>query len=343
MNINRQYKQLVEKVYNEGFMYEDPNRKGVMRKQISDYTFEHNFDDGYPAIGLKQSYPKMAFNEMLAFMRGYTNLKDLEDLGVTFWRDDAYNYFQRRYGEGYRSFEDWFSIIENFHGHSYGDLGRIYSHQIRNWNGVYDQLNQVLERLKAEPMSTKNIVTMWNPTDLKDCALSPCHTLFSFVTVPLLTHEREELLPSEHYEHFYYNIKGSEKDVYFDSLNIPKYGLKVIWDQFSCDLGLGIPVNIMYYADVCLTFAHYLNMKPVGIKGNLANIHLYDNSFDVVEEMLGRDITEIEYPVEVELNMPKEWLYLDDYLRQLKYGESIKLKNYKHLGRLDIKMLAYSK
>lgn len=350
MNINKQYKNLVEKVYKEGFSYEDPNRKGVIRKQISDYTFEHNFEDGYPAIGLKQTYPKMAFNEMLAFMRGYTNLSQLESLGVTFWRDDAFNYYKSKFNDTV-SFEEFMNLTNTLHWtfdddmcyYAYGDLGKIYSHQIRSWNGALDQLDQVLERLKRTPTATKNIVTMWNPTDLEDCALSPCHTLFSFVTVPLSSYDREKLLLPEHYAYYHSKVKNSEKDEYFDSLNIPKYGLKVLWDQFSCDLGLGIPVNIMYYADVCLVFAHYLNMKPIGIKGNLANVHLYDNSFNAVEEMLKRDLTEIDYPVEVELNLPKEWLCLDDYLDQLKYGESIKLKNYKHLGRLDIKMLAYSK
>ena len=343
MNINRQYYNLVEKIYNEGFLYEDPNRKGVYRKQITDYTFEHNFKDGYPAIGLKQVYPKMAFNEMLAFMRGYTNLSQLEGLGVTFWRDDAFNYFESRYGKGSRTFDEWLGMVKAFPGHNYGDLGRIYSHQIRNWNNTLDQLDSVLERLKKAPLSTKNIVTMWNPTDLKDCALSPCHTLFSFVTSPLKTEEREELISKEQFEYYYNNVKNSEKEEYFDSINIPKYGLKVLWDQFSVDTALGLPINIMYYSDVCYTFAHYLNMKPVGIKGNLANVHLYDNSFDAVEEMLKRDITEIEYPVEIETNFPDNWEYLDDFLGKLEYGKSIKLLNYKHLGRLDIKMLAYSK
>ena len=93
--IDKTYQELLHKIYYKGFEYEDPNRKGVTRKQIPYYNFEHDFEDGFPIIGLKQTYPKMAFNEMKAFMMGKTNLKDLEDLGVTFWRDDAYNYCKK--------------------------------------------------------------------------------------------------------------------------------------------------------------------------------------------------------------------------------------------------------
>lgn len=312
--IDQQYQELLHKTYHKGFKYEDPNRKGVIRKQISYYNFEHDFEDGFPIIGLKQTYPKMAFNEMKAFMMGKTNLKDLEDLGVTFWREDAYNFCKKLYPDYESTMDEFLYSVHEEHWrinpyYEFGDLGRIYSHQIRNWNGSIDQLNQVLERLKKEPNSTKNVVAMWNPSDLDNCALSPCHRDFEFIVE---------------------NLKDGSK------------GLRVKWAQSSCDLFLGIPINIMYYSFVCYVFAHYLGMKPLGIIGNLSNVHLYDNSFSAVEKILDFNPDDLE-PVIIETDLPKEWKNLDDYLSQLDYKQNIKINNYKHLGRFDVPMLAYNK
>jgi thymidylate synthase len=314
MNINKKYQDLLHKIYSEGFEYEDPNRKGVKRKQISSYTLEHDFKDGFPLLGLKQTYPKMAFNEMKVFMQGKTNLKDLEDLGVTFWRKDAYNYYLRFANIASTaplSEEEFLELLmqEVFYGcYTFGELGRIYSHQIRNWNGKIDQLNTVLERLEKEPNSTKNIITMWNPSDMDSCALSPCHTRFSFVV---------------------------------ENLSEGVHGLRIQWSQDSVDCGLGLPINILYYSFTCYVFAHYLGMKPLGVIGNLTNLHLYDNSFEVVEKLLELDISELE-PLKIETDFPKEWKDLDDYLNKLDF-KNIKILNYKHLGRFDIEMLAYEK
>jgi thymidylate synthase len=317
MNINKKYQELLHKIYYKGFEYGDPNRKGVIRKQIPYYNFEHDFEDGFPIIGLKQTYPKMAFNEMKAFMMGKTSLKGLEDLGVTFWRDDAYNYY-KSLAEGmckpvdFDTFLDFTmkgNIRDYFPNYTFGDLGKIYSHQIRDWNGAIDQLNEVLERLKKEPNSTKNIITMWNPSDLDDCCLTPCHRSFEFLV---------ENLPN-----------GGR-------------GLRVKWEQSSCDVFLGLPINILYYSFVCYIFANYLGMKPLGIIGNLSNVHLYDNSFSAVEDLLKFNPDDLE-PIKIETNFTKEWNNLDDYLRQLDFAENIKIKDYKHLGRFDVKMLSYSK
>ena len=317
--IDQQYQELLHKIYYKGFEYEDPNRKGVTRKQIPYYNFEHDFEDGFPIIGLKQTYPKMAFNEMKAFMMGKTNLKDLEDLGVTFWREDAYNFFKREavgYGVDMEAFLSGVNKGYQYDSPSFewGDLGKIYSYQIRNWDkkgfsdGI-DQLNGVLERLKKEPNSTKNIVTMWNPSDLDDCALTPCHRDFEFIVE---------------------NLKDGSK------------GLRVKFTMSSVDSFLGLPINVMYYSFVCYVFAHYLGMKPLGIIGNLSNVHLYDNSFSAVEKILEYNYHDLE-PVTIETDFPKEWYNLDDYLRQLDYKQNIKINNYKHLGRFDVPMLSYNK
>lgn len=322
MNINKKYQDLLSKIYNEGFEYEDSNRKGVVRRQIPYYTLEHKFSDGFPIIGLKQSYPKMAFNEMIAFMGGITNLKQLEELGVTFWRKDAYNYYKevcKKTNSYVVSYDTFMYYNQNNVEHDstpfreadykdYGDLGKIYSHQIRNWNGEVDQLNEVLERLKKEPNSTKNIITMWNPSDMDSCALSPCHTRLSFIVE---------------------NLKNGEK------------GLTVQWNQDSVDTFLGLPINILYYSNVCYTFAHYLGMKPLGILGNLTNCHLYDNSWESTEKLLSLNSGDLK-PIEVEFELPTTWTSLNEYLEQLSFYQ-VNIKEYRHLGRFDVEMLPYNK
>lgn len=349
--IDKIYQELLHKIYYQGFEYEDPNRKSVIRKQIPYFNFEHNFEDGFPIIGLKQTYPKMAFNEMKAFMIGKTNLKDLEDLGVTFWRDDAYNYYLKKWNEQMvkpLNKEEWFkaTLKDGHNGDNkvlklgLGGLGKIYSHQIRNWDNSIDQLNEVLEKLKKEPNSTKNIITMWNPSDLDDCALSPCHTRFSFIVENLSFKQREKIMRESHTVFLGKGEVLTEED--FDNVDIPRYGLRIQWNQDSVDSFLGLPINIMYYSFACYVFAHYLKMKPLGLIGNLFNVHLYDNSFSAVEELLKFNPDDLE-PIKIETDFPKEWYSLNDYLNKLDYKENIKINNYKHLGRFDVPMLSYNK
>lgn len=342
MNINVKYKNLVEKIYKEGFTYEDPNRKGVRRKQIGAHRLEHKFSEGFPIIGLKQTYPKMAFNEMLAFMRGYTHLSQLEELGITFWRKDAYNYAKKRFGN--LPYEDWEEIVKDS-CHKFGDLGKIYSRQIRKWDGFLDQLDVVLNKLKENPHTTKNIVTMWNPSDMNSCALSPCHRSFEFIVESMNIQERIEYFlenASESEFGFYNDVPVSRQEAFLNSLGTPKHKVTVQWEQSSVDTFLGLPMNIMYYAFVCQIFAHYLGMKPEGVIGNLSNVHLYDNSFKVVEELLSRDASSLEEVV-LKTNFPKNTDLLDEYLLNLSYGENISIIGYKHMGRLDVEMLAYNK
>lgn len=351
MSIDKIYYELVRKIYEEGYTYEDPNRKGVMRKEITDYEIKWDLRKGFPIIGLKQTYPKMAFNEMKAFMSGITNLRDLEALGVTFWRDDAFNYFKRKFPDSDVTLEEYVEgakkgVCYTGPHFEWGDLGKIYSHHLRNWNGEFDQLDYILQRLKDAPNATKNVVTMWNPSDNSDCALSPCHWSFEFITKPLSLYEREEHFsmtsPKDDFDWYYNNVKESEKEEYFNEIGVPTHGLTVQWAQGSVDTFLGLPINIMYYSFVCYVFSVYLGMVPMGIVGKLSNVHLYDNSFKEVEELLSRDPESLKEPVLLNFTAPEEWSTLDDYLSKLDYKKSVDIYGYNHLGRLDVKMLAYS-
>lgn len=312
--IDNIYYELLYRTYYNGFEYEDPNRKGVTRLQIPYYNLEYSFSEGFPMISLKQVYPKMAFGELKSFLMGQNNVQDIEKQGVTFWRKDAYNYYLKKTQDtttDYHKFLEKMQVRELVGDFTAGDLGRIYPYQMRNWDNTLDQLQNVLERLRKEPNSTKNIVTMWNPKDHEDSALTPCHTRFSFIVE---------------------NISDSKY----------KHGLRVQWNQDSVDLFLGLPINIMYYSMMCYIIAGYLGMKPLGIIGNLSNIHLYNNALDATVELMGRNPYETRSPIVV-FDLPQEFKNLDDYLEQLDYNKTVSIHGYKHLGRLDVEMLAYNK
>jgi thymidylate synthase len=308
--IDLKYKELISKIYNEGFEYIDPNRSGVKRKQIPYYTFEWNFEDGFPAIGLKKAFPKSAFNEFKAFMLGENKLKQLEDRGVRFWRKDAHNFHKRRFPNSTITINRFMELVGtlDYNGNEFGDMGKIYPYQIRKWNGKYDQLQMVLNRLKQNPHTTKNIVTMWNPTDISDSALSPCHTRFSFVVT---------------------------------KLNNDSLGLYIQWNQDSVDVFLGLPMNIMYYSYACYVFAEYLGMKPLGVIGNLTNLHLYDNSFLAVEQLLKRD-AKLNEDVNINVNVTEYNNDVSKFIEAIEYGKNIILSNYRDLGEIKVEMLPYS-
>lgn len=360
-NINNTYRNLLDKILTNGQVYEDPNRKGVLRKQIPSAVIQYNLVNGYPIIGIKQTYPKAAFNEMKAFTMGITTLKGLHELGIKFWDQDAFNYFKRtevainvsrRPGHTEiieitddPKFKNYFFDAVAF-GAIEGDLGKIYSYQMRKWGGYFDQLDNVLERLKVSPRSTKNVVTMWNPAEADECALTPCHRDFEFLVEGLNVYERKTWALNNFSEGWcadaYDNVKESEWSTHLDKFNTPKYKLSIKWNQHSVDTFLGLPMNIMYYADMVYTFAHYLNMVPGRIEGHLTNVHLYDNTWDKAKDVLNRSTGVTFEPVHIETSFPHHWENLDDYLRQLDFDTNIKLTGYKHLGRVDAEMLPYS-
>lgn len=308
-SIDRKYKELLTKIRKEGFEYSDPNRPDVKRTQIPFYTLVHSFEDGFPIIGLKQSFPKSAFGEFKAFMLGKTKLKDLHDLGVKFWDKDGLKFHKRMYPQSTITKDRFSELIGtmDYKNNEFGELGKIYPYQIRKWNGKFDQLSVVLNRLKHEPFSTKNIVSMWNPSDWNDAALSSCHTRFSFVVE-----------------------KGENKNK-----------LWIQWTQDSVDTFLGLPMNIIYYSFACYVFAEYLDMIPMGIKADLYNVHIYDNTYSKVDELIKRDANTTEN-AKIFLNFASiDSKDIDTFISGIDYGRNISVNNYKHLGKLDAEMLSY--
>ncbi len=150
-----QYLTLLDKVLREGV--EKRDRTGVGTRSIFGAQMRFDLSAGFPLITTKKTHLKSIAYELLWFLRGDTNVKWLQEHGVTIW-------------------DEW--------ADKQGNLGPVYGKQWRSWAGpdgkVIDQIAQVVEQIKSNPDSRRLIVSAWNPADVEHMALPPCHLLFQF-------------------------------------------------------------------------------------------------------------------------------------------------------------------
>jgi len=334
--IDKSYHNLLEKILQEGYTYEDPNRKGVNRLEIPYYTFRHEFKDGFPVITTKKLNYKSVVTELIWFLRGDTNIKYLVYNGCNIWNKDAYNY-SVKYGMpkdfGMENF------IENVKKGAYtaihqdGDLDHVYGYYWRNLNGV-DQISDLIQGLKDKPLGTEHIVIARNPIDKNYQALPCCHYGFQVAVRPLSFKERMKI-------HSNGKPMGSMMydDSFLDSYNIPKYGFELHWQQRSVDTFLGLPYNIASYATLALILEKITGYKALAIQGDLKKVHLYDNSLDAVKEQLSRDVDkygkcELRMDVLTEVQFKKGIKHINE----IEPG-SFQLINYESYPHIKVEML----
>lgn len=276
--IDIKYHNLLQKILDEGYDYLDESRQ-VNCKQISSYEFRHNLrTEGFPAISTKKLYWKGVVGELIWFLRGDSHIKYLLDNNINIWNKDGYNFYLKMYeqyplGKEKLSFDQWIDKQRSKRTEFSGDLGRIYGQQWRKWSDIRkaedqayllginsyesdvnpedfipdttDQFKDLIQNLKDKPMSRRHLITAWNPAELDQMALPPCHWAFEIIPRPLTLKERGDI----------YNKKGnflftgswgmSEKDIVqeyikeYDSNNIPKYTFDLKWHQRSVDTFLG--------------------------------------------------------------------------------------------------------
>jgi len=151
----KQYLDLLRHIRTEGVAKGD--RTGTGTQSVFGYQMRFDLAQGFPLLTTKKLHLKSIIHELLWFLAGDTNVKALNDEGVTIW-------------------DDW--ADEN------GELGPVYGHQWRSWlatdgRGI-DQITGVIESIKTDPNSRRHIVSAWNPADVEKMALPPCHCLFQF-------------------------------------------------------------------------------------------------------------------------------------------------------------------
>ena len=229
------------------------NRTGTSAKSISGMMFAHDMSTGFPLLTTKKMPPKSIAVELEFFIKGLRDKQWLKDRGCHVW-DEWCNPQKVPYGTDEESKAKM--AAED-------DLGRVYGVQWRDFNGV-DQLKKLVNTLKTNPADRRMIVNAWNPTELDQTALPPCHLLFQVI------------------------VTGEN----FDVINLN-------WYQRSGDTMLGLPCNIASYAMLLLLLAKEVNMRPGRLCGMLGDVHIYENHFEKAKIQLARQpmpLPNLEFP-----------------------------------------------
>jgi thymidylate synthase len=242
--IDHTYQELCKKIFAEGREYENKNR-GVKRLQIPSFTLRHSFDDGFPALTNKKLYWKGIVGELIWFLRGDNDVKYLNDNGITIWNKDALNWEKKHNPSSTLKLED---VKE-------GSVGQNYSVQWRNFNRKTDQIADLILGMKKDIMSSRLKVNAWNPSEIFETALPPCHSELQVIGVPL---------------------------------DDGRFGFELHWNQRSVDVFLGLPFNIASYGLLAKILEHLTGYKALGIEGTLKCVHFYDNQYEAALELLKR-------------------------------------------------------
>ncbi|HEY0744271.1 MAG TPA: thymidylate synthase [Chryseosolibacter sp.] len=221
-----QYHKLLRHILENGNKKED--RTGVGTISVFGYQMRFDLSEGFPLVTTKKLHLKSIIYELLWFLNGDTNIKYLKDHGVSIW-------------------DEWAN--EN------GDLGPVYGYQWRSWPGrngeKIDQISKLMDQLKKKPDSRRHIVTAWNPAEVDQMALPPCHAMFQF-----------------------YVADGK--------LSCQLY-------QRSCDTFLGLPFNIASYALLVHMIAQQCDLEVGDFVWTGGDVHIYNNHIEQVNLQLTRE------------------------------------------------------
>jgi thymidylate synthase len=256
-NIDEQYLLLLEDIILNSNKKSD--RTGTGTLSVFGRRISHNMEDGFPLLTTKKMAWKSIVTELLWFLRGDTNIKYLLDNNSHIWDGDCYQrYCMLCEGSNgpYYDKEEFINKIKtnDFFGKKWGDLGKIYGYQWRNWGGI-DQIQNLIDELKTNPDSRRLMVSAWNVSDLPKMALPPCHYSFQFYTRELDSGQR---------------------------------GISLMWNQRSVDTCLGLPFNIASYGLLLHIVAKMVGMVPEQLIGSLGDTHIYRNHVEGALEQIKR-------------------------------------------------------
>ena len=226
----KQYLDLLNHVLAHGAPKQD--RTGTGTLSVFGYQTRFDLTQGFPLLTTKKLHLKSIIYELLWFLRGDTNVRYLNEHGVNIWNEWA---------------------------DEQGELGPVYGSQWRSWRtaerGSIDQITEVIGQIKANPNSRRLMVTAWNPGEISEMKLPPCHALFQF-----------------------YVSQGK--------LSCQLY-------QRSADVFLGVPFNIASYALLTMMVARVCDLAPGEFVHSFGDVHLYSNHIEQAKEQLTREPFEL--------------------------------------------------
>lgn len=272
----KQYLDLAQKILDEGITKED--RTGVGTKSIFGHQMRFDLQEGFPLLTTKRVAFRLIKSELLWFLKGDTNIRyllqhdnhiwdewaferyvesehykgpDMTNFGIRAQEDEDFN---KVYKAEMEKFTNRILLDEDF-AEEYGSLGNVYGAQWRSWpsadGGTIDQIKNVITSIKNNPDSRRHIVSAWNPDEIEDMALPPCHTLFQF-----------------------YVADGK--------LSCQLY-------QRSADLFLGVPFNIASYALLTHLIARETGLEVGEFVHTFGDAHIYSNHFEQINLQLSRE------------------------------------------------------
>jgi len=221
----KQYLDLLKHIKDNGTIKEDRTCTGT--KSVFGHQMRFDLQEGFPLVTTKKVNLKSIIHELLWFINGDTNIKYLNDNNVRIW-------------------DDW--------ADTNGDLGHIYGHQWRSWDGI-DQITTLIDSIKNNPDSRRHIVSAWNVADLNSMALPPCHCFYQF-----------------------YVADGK--------LSCQLY-------QRSADVFLGVPFNIASYALLTMMVAQVCNLELGEFIHTFGDAHIYSNHLEQVDLQLNREVRKL--------------------------------------------------
>ena len=388
MTFTEQYHRLLKTILTLGVLRNDPNRKGKRRKQVPFADITHDLREGFPAITTKPLYWKGVVVELLWFLKGDTNIKYLLDNNVHIWDKDARNHLIKRIAKRFPkkpnpiiTNSQWKGKIDNFDtcqeylkkdlnisDYRLGDLGRIYGAQWRKWHDNYDpaimdikgewktvdQISNLINTLRTNPLSSSMIVNSWNPAELGAMALPPCHYSFQVSCEPISIEVLAKNFEARGIMGMSFNEGDKYKQMQEFAINadMPIYYLDLQFNMRSSDVMLGLPFNIASYALLAHILAKMCNMVPRYVRYNGQNVHLYESHIDATEEQLKRcDVDRSpwksfykEPSLAIHSTNWMSWRAwdIDELLSEIDASD-FELENYKHHPKLknNTEMLAY--
>lgn len=265
-NADIEYLTLLNKIINQGF--QKSSRAGDI---LSDFCNKLTFDlkEGLPVLTSKKMYTRGCVTELLWFLSGETNIKYMVKNQVHIWDGDAYRFYKENI-QNPVSMERFLEYVKNGNipmfvkngiNYNFGDLGPVYGHQWRKWNGI-DQIKQIIDQIKNSPDSRRIMLNAWNVSDLDKMALPPCHYGAQF---------------------------------YVKEINGVKY-LSCTFNMRSVDTCLGLPYDILSYAILTHIIACLTDCKVDKLNCFLGDTHIYLNQIPNVYQQLTRNPYCFELP-----------------------------------------------